>query len=127
VGYIKHDDAHGAEQIDLVALDGTGPIAAVALAQCGGAVNKAAIDTHGFRFAGVSDYLDVNFLPGGAKYGDLPGILALAAPTKLSLAGETADSAALTVGAYAAAGGKGNLTLGGKQDAAAAVKFVLGK
>ena len=127
VGYIKHDAAHGAEQIDLVALDGTGPIAAVALAQCGGAVNKAAIDTHGFRFAGVSDYLDMSFLPGGAKYGDLPGILALAAPTKVSLAGESDQSAALTVGAYAAAGGKGNLTLGGKQDAAAAVKFVLGK
>jgi hypothetical protein len=127
IGYIKHDDAHSAEQIDLVALDGTGPIAAVALAQCGGAVNRAAIDTHGFRFGGVADFLDVNFLPGGAKYGDLPGMLALAAPTKISLAGESTESAALTVGAYAAAGAKDNLALADKLDSASAVKIVVGK
>ncbi|HZL90737.1 MAG TPA: acetylxylan esterase [Pirellulaceae bacterium] len=127
VGYVKHDDAHSAEKINLIALDGTGPIAAVALAQCEGAIRKAAIDTHGFRFAGVTDYLDVSFLPGGAKYGDLPGILALAAPTNLSVSGETAESAALAAGAYVAAGAKNSLVLGDKQDAAAAVKFVLGK
>jgi hypothetical protein len=127
VGYIKHDDAHSAEQIHLIALDGTGPIAAAALAKCEGAIAKAAIDTHGFRFAGVSDYLDVNFLAGGAKYGDLPGILALAAPTKIAVAGETVESASLARGAYAAAGAKENLVLSDKQDAAAAVRFVLGK
>ena len=127
IGYVKHDDAHSAEEINLIALDGTGPIAAVALAQCDGAVAHAAIDTHGFRFAGVSDYLDVNFLPGGAKYGDLPGILALAAPTKISLSGESATSAALAASAYAAAGKKDSLKLAEKQDAAAAIKFVLGK
>lgn len=127
VGYIKHDDAHSAEQIHLIALDGTGPIAAVALAQCDVAVTRAAIDTHGFRFAGVSDYLDVNFLPGGAKYGDLPGVLALAAPAKISVAGETPQSASLATGAYAAAGAKENLVLADKQDAAGAVTFVLGK
>lgn len=127
IGYIKHDDAHGAEQINLVALDGTGPIASVALAQCNGAVNKAVIDTHGFRFAGVTDYLDVNFLPGGAKYGDLPGILSLAAPTKLSVGGETSASAALVTAAFGAAGAKGNLSMRDKFDAAGAVEFVLGK
>ena len=46
---------------------------------------------------------DLNFLPGGAKYGDLPGMLALGAPGELWLAGEGpmgADrwSAALTRG-----------------------------
>ena len=126
-GYIKHDDAHSAEEIDLIALDGTGPIAAVALAQCGGAVNRAVIDTHGFRFHGVTDYLDPSFLPGGAKYGDLPGILALAAPTRISLAGETADAAALTVGAYAAAGAKASLNFTDSPSAKAAVQFVLAK
>ena len=126
-GYIKHDDAHSAEEIDLIALDGTGPIAAVALAQCGGAVNRAVIDTHGFRFHGVTDYLDPSFLPGGAKYGDLPGILALAAPTRISLAGETADAAALTVGAYAAAGAKASLNFTDRPSAKAAVQFVLAK
>ena len=75
----------------------------------------------------MSDYLDVNFLPGGAKYGDLPGILALAAPTKIAVAGETVESASLARGAYAAVGAKENLVLADKQDAAGAVRFVLGK
>ena len=69
--------------MELVALDGTAPIAAVgAVAVRGGAVNAAAIDTRGFRFGKLTDYLDANFLPGGAKYGDLPGFLSLAAPTQ---------------------------------------------
>lgn len=46
------------------------------------------IDTRGFRFGSIRDIRDVNFLPGGAKYGDLPGIIALGAPRKLLLAGE---------------------------------------
>jgi hypothetical protein len=29
----------------------------------------------------VQDVRDVNFLPGGAKYGDLPGLIALAGST----------------------------------------------
>ena len=52
----------------------------------------------------LTDYLDANFLPGGAKYGDVPGLLSLAAPTKLWLAGETAESAAVAKKAYAASG-----------------------
>jgi hypothetical protein len=34
------------------------------------------------------DLRDPNFLPGGAKYGDVPGMLALHAPRALWLAGE---------------------------------------
>ena len=47
---------------------------------------------------------DLNLLPGGAKYGDLPGMLALAAPGELWLAGERAASAPLIVAVYQAAG-----------------------
>jgi len=45
-----------------LALDGTGPIAAVALSvyRC---VRGGAISTGGFRFASVTDLHDVNFLP----------------------------------------------------------------
>lgn len=46
------------------------------------------IDTRGFRFGKILDIRDVNFLHGGAKYGDLPGIIALGTPGKLLLAGE---------------------------------------
>jgi hypothetical protein len=77
------------ETIDVVALSPqAGPIAAVARAASGGLVRRAAIDTHGFRFGKLLDYRDVMFMPGGAKYGDLPGFLALSAGEDLWLAGE---------------------------------------
>ena len=117
------------KSVEVVALDGTGPIAAVALANCGGAVDRAAINTHGLRFGKLMDYLDVNFLPGGAKYGDLPGILSLAAPAQLWIAGESADSAARTAQAYAAAGAGPKLTFhnGKPEDAGAAALAWLSK
>jgi len=55
----------------------TGPIAVAALALAGENVNRSAVDTHGFRFGKVLDYRDPMFLPGGAKYRDLPGMLSL--------------------------------------------------
>lgn len=106
------------KSVELIALDGTAPAAALALAQAGEAVDRAAIDTRGFRFLELTDYLDANFLPGGAKYGDLPGVLSLAAPVELWLAGETTDSADLTKQAYFAADGKLTFQLG-QPDAAA--------
>lgn len=46
-------------------------------AQCGDGVDRLLVDTAGFRFAGLTDYLDANFVPGiFAKYGDLPALLA---------------------------------------------------
>src|SRR5204863_3153248 len=77
------------ETIDLVALSPqAGPIAAVARGAAEGLVRRAAIDTHGFRFGKLLDYRDVMFLPGGAKYGDVPGLLVLSAGQELWLAGE---------------------------------------
>ena len=72
----------------IVALDGTGPIAAAARALAKYDVD-AAIRTDGFRFANVTDLQDPNFLPGGAKYGDVPGLLALAPSAKLCVLGES--------------------------------------
>jgi hypothetical protein len=65
-----------------------GPIAAAARAVSGGAIDLAAIDTGGFRFGQLLDYRDPQFLPGSAKYLDVPGLLALGAPHRLWLAGE---------------------------------------
>ena len=65
---------------------GTGPIVAAARAVAGDAIDRAAVDTGGFRFAKLLDYRDPRFLPGGAKYLDLPGMLALGAPAS-ALAG----------------------------------------
>jgi dienelactone hydrolase len=66
----------------------TGPIATAALAMLPGAIDRAAIDTHGFRFGKVLNYRDPMFLPGGSKYLDLPGFLKLAGPCALWLKGE---------------------------------------
>jgi hypothetical protein len=74
--------------VDLVAFGPAAAWAAGALVQSPGAIAGAALDAQGFRFADVRDVYDANFLPGAVKYGDLPGLLALAAPTTLWLASE---------------------------------------
>jgi len=85
---IRHVQKAQPGEVVLVGFGGAGPWTAAALAQARGSVVGAAIETGGFRFGKVLDLQDVNFLPGGAKYWDLPGMLALCAPTKLGLAGE---------------------------------------
>lgn len=95
----------------LVGLEGAGPWAAAALAQADGAVDKAAVDTGGFRFGRVLEIHSPDFLPGGAKYFDLPGMIALAAPTPLWLAGEAASPPNVVAAAYQAAGRQQKLTV----------------
>ena len=69
----------------------TGPIAVAARALAGEAVDRAAVDTHGFRFGKVLDYRDPMFLPGGSKYLDLPGLIKLNASHPLRVKGEGKD------------------------------------
>jgi dienelactone hydrolase len=61
----------------LIALDGTGPIAAVALAVHPG-IDSAVLHTRGLRFSELRDIQSPSFLPGAARYGDLPGAIAAA-------------------------------------------------
>jgi dienelactone hydrolase len=109
--FLKAQGGEG-ELLDVVALDGTGPIAAAFRAQAGDAVDKAAIHTGGFRFGRVLDIHDVNFLPGGAKYGDLPGMLSLGAPGKLWLSGEGERAPELLNKLYEESGAPRHLTIG---------------
>jgi dienelactone hydrolase len=125
IAFAKKNGHHDAKSVEVIALDGTGPIAAAALARCGGAVDRAAIDTQGFRFGKLTDYRDANFLPGGAKYGDLPGMLSLAAPAKLWLGGETAESAGLVKKAYGAAGKGDAVGFGGGEGSRAALEWMV--
>jgi dienelactone hydrolase len=76
------------KRIDLVGLAGAGHWAAAASAQARDLITGAAIDTQGFRFGNVLNIHSPDFLPGGAKYGDLPGMLAIGATEQLWLAGE---------------------------------------
>ena len=92
----------GDTRIALVGIEGAGPWVAAAQAVAGRSIAGAAIETGGFRFGAVQDLRDVNFLPGGARYFDLPGMLALGAPGRLWLMGETEDALKLVSGVYEA-------------------------
>jgi dienelactone hydrolase len=74
--------------VSLFAWGSTGPIGAAARTLAGDAIARAALDTGGFRFSALLDFRHPQFLPGGAKYLDLPGLLAAAGPGALWLAGE---------------------------------------
>ena len=94
----------------VVGLNGAGHWVAAAVAQARGAVSCAVVDTAGFRFGKLLDLRDVNFLPGGAKYWDLPGMLALAAPAKLWLSGEGDQAPDVVRRVYALANADSNVT-----------------
>ncbi len=98
-------------KVDIVGFGVAGAWAAAARAQAGAAISRSAIDTDGFRFAKLRTINDLNFLPGAVKYGDLPGMLALNAPSELWLAGEGAAGPAQVAAAYAAEGAKNSLQI----------------
>lgn len=102
VSHAKSNE-HAPQKIHLVGLAGAGHWLAAAAAQCGAAVDRVAVDTQGFRFAAINDFMDASFVPGVVKYGDLPALLALGAPHSLRLAGESEVPAVLRA-AYQAAG-----------------------
>jgi hypothetical protein len=110
IALLKRNDSE-MNQIDVVGLNGTGPLVAAAVAQTQGAIAQAAINTEGFRFADLKDVYDVSFVPGAAKYNDLPGVLALLAPTRLWLAGEGEIAPTIVKAAYVAAGEDKNLMI----------------
>ena len=71
-------DSHGAEKVDLVGLKGAGHWAAAVNYLAGEALARVAIETAGFKFIRVMDIRHPDFLPGGAKYGDIDALLGLA-------------------------------------------------
>ncbi len=109
--------------VELVGLGSMGPVAAAARALSGDVIYRAAIDTAGFRFGKLSDFHHINFLPGGAKYDDMPGLLALNAPEKLWLAGEGDGGVVKTF--YTANKAANNLTIyNGSDNALAAARWL---
>ncbi len=110
VSFAVHHELAPSE-VWLVGLQGAGPWAAAALTQTQGHVARAALDTAGFRFGAVRDIRDPNLLPGGAKYHDLPGMLALAAPQQIWVAGEDAISLDVVMAAYRAIDASQALTI----------------
>ena len=120
------------QELSLVGLAGAGHWVALARAQAKeGTIAKTVVDTDGFRFGNLTDYRDPNFMPGGAKYGDLPGILTLSAPDKLLVVGDKKeDGDQLIVSAYQSAGKGEQLRFhsgNAKANTAAAIAYLLEK
>jgi dienelactone hydrolase len=64
------------DTVTLIAKDGSEPIALAATAAAEpGAVNQISLGSDKFRFADITTYRDVDFIPGSVKYGDLPGLI----------------------------------------------------
>ncbi len=102
ISFMQHYKQKPAK-IHLAGLGWSGVIAAAACAQTNGAVASLAVSTRGVRFGSITEILDVNLLPGAVKYGDVPAVLALCAPTKLWVSGEGGQVPALAAAAYKAA------------------------
>jgi hypothetical protein len=126
VNYSKSQQS--SKKVTVVGLDSAGAIVAAARAQST-AIDQAVIDTAGFRFGKVLDLWDPTFLPGGAKYGDVPALLALNTSARTWVAGETAETLAQTQAQFKAANAGEKLTLysgDAEKIRSAAVEWLLG-
>ena len=90
--------------VSVVALDECAPLALAARFLTPEHVAQVISETAGFRFEEVARLDAPNFLPGGAKYGDLPGLIAATAPAPTLLLGEDESGMELAVAATAATG-----------------------
>ena len=112
------------EKVRLVGVNGAGPWAAAARSLAEGRIDRAVVDTDGFRFRTLKSYRDVNFLPGAVKYGDVPALLSLSAPHKLWISGEDGKVPGIVKAAYDASGWGGNVT-SSERGISAAVDWLL--
>ena len=127
VAFIRNHD-YTPKSVNLIALDQTGPLAVAARAQARDVIDRLAVDTHQFRFAQVSDLQSPSFLPGGARYHDLPGMLAVASPEATWIAGESSQSIQVVRAAYEALQAQQKISLEdgpGDQRSISAVRWII--
>jgi len=94
LSFLRHAEVAGHPRPSHVALAGFGeaaPIVLLARAVAGEAIDRAAVETGGFRFASLDDWRHPLFLPGAVRYLDLPGLVA-AGSARLRLLGEPAEA-----------------------------------
>jgi Acetyl xylan esterase (AXE1) len=108
---IAHARGRPRERVIVVGLGGASLVAAAAAAQSGGALRAVALQTLGARFDQATAIDDPGLMPGAVKYGGLPGLLALAAPTRAWVSDEGSESFELADAAYGATAAPGALTL----------------
>lgn len=95
----------GPRRVGLVIGPGAAPYGVPALAKIRSAklADTILVDTQGFRYASLKSWRDPRFLPGAVKYGDIPGMLALAAPTSVVVTGESRNELRVARTAYRSA------------------------
>jgi hypothetical protein len=84
-----------AKKIFIAGTNGAGPIAAAAGAMLHNKISAFALDLEGFRFDKLTSPWDPNFVPGAVKYGDVPALLKLCSPAKVTEASGTDAVAAV--------------------------------
>ena len=87
-GMIARDEDHEVDYLAILGTQGAGAIVATAAPLLSEHVDLIGLDSNGFRYGAVNDLHSPDFLPGGARYFDLPGFLSLATDSDLLLAGE---------------------------------------
>lgn len=115
--FVRHHETWKVKTVGLGGEPGTGHWIAAARAIAGGDIDRAVIDTAGFRFGKLASDWDADFLPGAEKYGDLGGFLTLAAPHATLVIDDDPALAAALKTTYQTADADGKLTLGGDQSA----------
>jgi cephalosporin-C deacetylase-like acetyl esterase len=117
---IRDHPKHRTQRIVVVGVEGAGAIAAAAASFAPSEISKLVTDTEGFRFGRLTNVWDINFVPGAARYGDLPGILSLCSGTSTTLIGEDAKALSGVAATFRAAGNESGLKFLAPGDEAAA-------
>ncbi|NNE91871.1 MAG: acetylxylan esterase [Verrucomicrobiales bacterium] len=102
LAFAKTNDTWEVKKLSLGGDANTGHWVAAARAIGGESVDKAWIDTGGFRFETLDSHWHADFIPGAVKYGDMAGLLVLNAP--YDSAAKDPDSGSLDAAAKAAGG-----------------------
>jgi dienelactone hydrolase len=110
VSYVRNHERRP-ERVSMLGVGQAAAWVAAARAQAGSAIDRAALDTRGFRFAEINALDGVNYLPGVLKYGDLPALVSLSAPHPTWLAGEGSTAPELVEATYRAAGASKRLVI----------------
>ncbi|MCB1090212.1 MAG: hypothetical protein KDL87_01685, partial [Verrucomicrobiae bacterium] len=118
--FIRNHETWQVKEVGIIGAPGTGHWVAAARAIAGNVIDKAVVDTGGFRFGKLTSDWDADFQPGAIKYGDVAGFLALSAPNPLMLLDDDASLKKAMQTTYQAAGASDALRLGGDRDAALA-------
>lgn len=116
VTFLRNHETWKVTELAVVGATGAGHWVAGARAIAGPAIDKAVVETGGFRFGNLESDWDADFQPGAIKYGDIGGLLALSAPHSLLVADDDEELRARLKTTYQAAGAAGALRIGGGRD-----------